>query len=97
MSEALAVIAYIAGINLLTFSAFWWDKRQARREGQRISESNLLCLSLFGGSPAAKYAQQRFRHKTRKQPFGMQLNGIIALQIAGLVAGLIWLLTGQPQ
>ncbi|NNJ68086.1 MAG: DUF1294 domain-containing protein [Boseongicola sp.] len=80
----------------MTFAAFGWDKRQARRDGQRMSESYLLSLSFFGGSPAAKFAQKRFRHKTRKQPFGMQLNAIIAIQVAGLSAGLVWLLMGRP-
>jgi len=96
VTEALTGIVYLAVINLMTFAAFGWDKRQARRDGQRISESSLLSLSFFGGSPAAKFAQKRFRHKTRKQPFGMQLNAIIAIQVAGLSAGLVWLLMGRP-
>ncbi|NNL17280.1 MAG: DUF1294 domain-containing protein, partial [Boseongicola sp.] len=66
-------------------------KRKARDDGQRISESNLLSLAFFGGSPAAKFAQRRFRHKTRKQPFALQLNIVVGLQIASIFAATGWL------
>ena len=64
MTTALWIFVYFGLINLITLAAFGWDKRQARRDGQRISESNLLSLSFFGGSAAAKYAQRQFRHKS---------------------------------
>lgn len=77
-------------LNMLTFAAFACDKWLARRGSGRISEKVLLQLALAGGSPAAKLAQSRFRHKTRKQPFANRLNAIVALHLLLLffVAGI---------
>jgi len=60
---------YLALINLTTYFALWFGKQKARQGGWRISESNLLFVALIGGSPAAIFAQQHLRHKTRKEPF----------------------------
>lgn len=73
-------VAY-ASINLITFLTFGWDKRCAIMNRRRISEATLLRLALLGGSLGAKVAQRYFRHKTSKQPFGRQLNGILWLQV----------------
>lgn len=61
--------------------AFGWDKSQSRGLGLRVREKALLGLSFMGGWPAAKVAQAAFRHKTHKQPFGEQLNGIVCLHV----------------
>lgn len=58
-----------AGINVIAFLAFGWDKRQAVRHGERVAERTLLGLALFGGALGALLGQQVFRHKTQKQPF----------------------------
>ena len=76
----------LLGVNVLTFLAFWLDKRRSRAGEWRISESNLLGSSLIGGTPAAFYACHRLRHKTRKEPFGTQL-GIIAMFQSGMLGG----------
>ncbi|WP_375281526.1 DUF1294 domain-containing protein [Pseudooctadecabacter sp.] len=79
----------LALFNITTYLAFALDKDQARRGGRRIPENTLLTLSLFGGSIGAKLAQRRFRHKTRKQPFGLLLNLICIAQI-GLIGALVF-------
>lgn len=58
-----------AGVNVVTFLAFGWDKRQSIRDGSRIAERSLIALALFGGALGALLGQQFFRHKTQKQPF----------------------------
>jgi len=59
-----------AGINVIAFLAFGWDKRQSMRHGaSRIAERTLIGLALFGGALGALIGQQLFRHKTHKQPF----------------------------
>lgn len=73
--------AAYAGVNLVTFFAFGWDKHRARLGRRRIPEATLLRLAFFGGSVGAKIAQRHFRHKTYKQPFGGQLNAILLLQV----------------
>jgi uncharacterized membrane protein YsdA (DUF1294 family) len=77
--------AYLGLVNLLTYVLFAFDKRRSRARGRRISESNLLMWSAVGGTPAAKFAQKRLRHKTVKQPFARQLNMILWTQILVIV------------
>lgn len=81
-------IAYLAIVNLAAFVAMGWDKARARRGDQRISERTLLILAAAGGSIGAVTAQQAFRHKTRKQPFGAWLLAITTLELT-LVAILV--------
>ena len=77
--------AYLGLVNLLTYTLFAFDKRRARVRGRRVSESNLLLWSAVGGTPAAKLAQRRLRHKTVKQPFARQLNLLVWFQALFLV------------
>ena len=73
-------------LNLWTVLRFWQDKQRAIAGARRIAEANLLGLALVGGSPGALLARRLFRHKTRKQPFSLQLYLIVAVQ-AGALAG----------
>ena len=84
MSAQFSLILYIICINLVTIAVFAWDKHTAIKGQWRIPEKTLLMLALAGGSPGAIVAQQRLRHKTRKQPFRARL-----LLIAGLHALLL--------
>lgn len=77
-------IAYLAIVNLSAFAAMGWDKARARRGDARIPERTLLILAAAGGSIGAVAAQQAFRHKTRKQPFGAWLALIFSLQLLAL-------------
>jgi uncharacterized membrane protein YsdA (DUF1294 family) len=81
-----SLILYLAGINLVTFAMFAWDKYSAIKGQWRIPEKTLLTLALAGGTPGAIIAQQRLRHKTRKQPFRAQLILIAGLHVVLLVA-----------
>lgn len=78
-------LGFLLAINVVTFAAFAVDKRAARLGNQRIAENTLLKLALLGGSPGAKLAQARFRHKTVKQPFARMLNLIIGFQVLALL------------
>lgn len=75
-----SVVIYLICINTVTFCAFAWDKYRALNDGWRVRESTLLFYAFLGGSPAAKWAQYRIRHKTTKQPFGRRLNLVIVFQ-----------------
>jgi uncharacterized membrane protein YsdA (DUF1294 family) len=85
MALALAAIAALVAINLLTMLRFWQDKRRAVAGARRIAEVDLLGLAMLGGSPGALLARRLFRHKTRKQPFSMCLFLIVALQAGALI------------
>jgi uncharacterized membrane protein YsdA (DUF1294 family)/cold shock CspA family protein len=57
------------GTSVLAFGLYKLDKSAARSEGQRTPENTLHIVALLGGWPGALYAQQLFRHKSRKTSF----------------------------
>ena len=70
--EWTSVILLAAGIylvvNVVAMLMFLLDKLSSKRNGQRISEKNLLTVALFG--PFGAWAGMKaFRHKTRKPLF----------------------------
>jgi uncharacterized membrane protein YsdA (DUF1294 family) len=85
-----AALAFLI-VNLATVLAFARDKQLAVERGRRIRESTLLWLAAIGGSPGALWARRHYRHKTRKQPFGMRLELIVMAQ-AGILLGLAFAL-----
>jgi uncharacterized membrane protein YsdA (DUF1294 family) len=81
-------LAYLLVINLITVVIFAFDKSRSRGDGRRISEKTLLLFALIGGTPAALYAMNLFRHKTQKYSFQIPLYLIMLAQI-GLI---VWIL-----
>lgn len=81
---ALTMIA----LNVVSVAMFWHDKRSAIAGARRISEADLLFVSMIGGSPGALLARRWFRHKTRKEPFSTRLMLIVAVQL-GIALGLL--------
>ncbi|MDB5719220.1 MAG: cold-shock protein [Sphingomonas bacterium] len=75
----------LAGLNILSFAQFGYDKSCARSGARRISESNLLTIALLGGTIGAYAARHYFRHKTRKQPFSTYLHLIAMIQAGALI------------
>ena len=69
MEWKLLFLAYLLGINLLTFIFMWYDKHQAKRGKWRVSEKKLLLLGIIGGGFGGFLAQRIFRHKTKKPIF----------------------------
>jgi uncharacterized membrane protein YsdA (DUF1294 family)/cold shock CspA family protein len=63
------VLALYIGASLLTFIMYAVDKSAARNGAWRTQESTLHVLSLAGGWPGALVAQQKLRHKSKKQSF----------------------------
>ncbi|WP_108484879.1 DUF1294 domain-containing protein [Oceaniglobus ichthyenteri] len=84
-----AFALWIATINAVTYGAFSHDKSRAENGGYRMSEARLLRLAMLGGWPAAKLAQRRLRHKTRKMPFARDLNRVPVKQALILGCGLL--------
>lgn len=79
-------LLYLAAINGVTWLAFATDKAVAQQGHRRVAESTLLLFALMGGTPAACGARHSLRHKTRKQPFSVQLHTLAVLQISALIA-----------
>lgn len=81
MTQILFAILAIIIVNIITIALFWIDKRAAINRASRISEKTLLVFCLIGGTPGAFFAQQRFRHKTQKEPFRTLMILIAVLQV----------------
>ncbi|WP_255550435.1 DUF1294 domain-containing protein [Sporosarcina sp. E16_3] len=82
------ILGWIAIMSVWAFIAMGYDKRQAKRKGQRIPEKNLWTLALLGGGIGAYIGMQTFRHKTRRTSFRI---GFLLLAIAYGI-GILYLL-----
>ncbi len=75
----LEVGGVAAALSLLTFGMYAWDKRKARRQEWRLSESTLQLWSVIGGWPGAFLAQRLLRHKSSKTSFQVIFWATVAL------------------
>lgn len=80
-------LGLVALLSLATFAFYGWDKRQAKIDGWRVTESKLTWLALLGGWPGAMAGQRFFRHKTRKVKF--RIVNFLSLLIHGGVLSLL--------
>jgi uncharacterized membrane protein YsdA (DUF1294 family) len=83
MSRELAL--YLAGVNLVTFAAFFADKQAAIHRHWRIAERTLLALTFLGGWAGALAGQFLLRHKTSKEPFRTLLWLIIGVEALAVI------------
>jgi uncharacterized membrane protein YsdA (DUF1294 family) len=85
------MLAYLAGVNLATFTAYLYDKSVAASGTAlwRVPEAVLHLLALVGGTPGAFAGQRLLRHKTRKEGFRIWFWVIVAVQAAAL-GGWLW-------
>ena len=63
------ILALYIVLSLLSFIMYALDKSAAKNGEWRTQESTLHLLSLAGGWPGALIAQQKLRHKSKKQTF----------------------------
>lgn len=68
-----------------TFLIYAKDKRAAQNEEWRTSESTLHFCSLLFGWPGAIVAQQKLRHKSKKQSFRIAFLFTVLINVAFLV------------
>lgn len=87
----LYVPAVVAGLSLLTFVAYAFDKSAAQAGRWRTQESTLHLLALVGGWPGAWCAQRLLRHKSSKASFLWRFYATVALHCAALLAWVFWL------
>ncbi|GIU22328.1 cold shock and DUF1294 domain-containing protein [Shewanella schlegeliana] len=78
----LWLLLYFISASLVTFFAYGWDKRSARKSRWRVSELKLHLLSVAGGWPGALLAQQWLRHKSAKGRFKFILWLTISINLA---------------
>ena len=82
------ILIFILVMSLTAFLVMGYDKSQAKKQGQRISERTLWILALFGGGIGAYFGMQVFRHKTKHTNFRV---GFLMLMIV-YVFLLFWLI-----
>ena len=87
----IAVIAWLAVINLIAFAVFGIDKKRAKKGQWRIPEKTLFLTALLGGSIGALLGMYIFHHKTKHWYFQIGIPAIMIAQIALAV----WLVTKQ--
>lgn len=63
------VVFWLCWLSVITFATYWFDKRQAVKDGWRVRENTLHLLAVLGGWLGALIAQQQLRHKSIKQSF----------------------------
>lgn len=63
------LIIYLSSINIISLILCAYDKINAIKHKQRISEKNLLTVSAIGGSLGMIIAMNIFHHKTKKIKF----------------------------
>lgn len=76
-------------VSMLTFVVYALDKSAAKKGAWRTSESTLHLLALACGWPGALIAQEKLRHKSKKQPFRL----VFWLTVIMNIGIFIWLHT----
>ena len=69
-------------INIVAFSAMWWDKRKAAQNAWRVAEATLHIIGFMGGAVGVFGGMYKFRHKTQKRSFQ-------AFAVVGLIVSLV--------
>ena len=88
----LFFLAYLLIISVVAFAVTVYDKWAAvKRPQERTRESTLLLLSALGGSMAMLLTMLGIRHKTKHLKFMIGIPIIILLQIAAVIALLIFI------
>ena len=79
----LPFLLYLAGINVLAFAVYGWDKARSKVQGaRRVPEKTLFLLALLGGSVGAILGMRVWHHKTRHWYFKYGLPAILLAQLA---------------
>lgn len=84
-------LPYYLAINIIAYAMYWHDKRAAVNRQWRVSEKALLTVSVAGGWLGAWFAQQQFRHKTKKTSFQL----MFALSVIANVLLVLWIAVGN--
>ena len=84
------MLIYFALISLVSATVTVADKQKAKKGSFRISEATLFILALLGGSLAEYMTMRLIRHKTLHKRFMLGLPLIILLQLAGVIALIVY-------
>jgi uncharacterized membrane protein YsdA (DUF1294 family) len=76
MEQIILILVFI--MSVIAFFVMGYDKSQAKKHGQRISERTLWTLAIFGGAIGSYLGMIMFRHKTKHTNFRL---GFLMLMI----------------
>lgn len=91
INRSFLLVSVYGAASLVTFVIYAIDKRAAVKGNWRIPEAHLHLLALIGGWPGAMAAQQKLRHKTKKQSFRVVFWITVILNCTAT----LWLLSPQ--
>lgn len=77
----LFLVYQFISVNLVTFLAYWLDKRAAQKGAWRIPEKNLHQLEMLGGWSGALLGQRILRHKNKKKSYQAEFWFVIIMQV----------------
>lgn len=75
------ILFYLLIINLITLFVWGYDKKMARKNGNRIPEIRLLWFIFLGGLFGGIIGMLIFRHKILKRPFLLKFFVVAILQL----------------
>ncbi len=81
LGAAAVWILHVLAFSAVALVLFGLDKSRAGR-GRRVSEANLLGISIAGGALGGLLGMRIFRHKTRKALFRIVLPAALVLHAA---------------
>ena len=81
----LYILIYYVVINLISFIAMFYDKRQAIKNEYRVSEKTLFTLAFLLGGFGIYFGMILFRHKTKHIAFKIFIPIIICINISILI------------
>ena len=87
----LFLVYQFISINLVTFLAYWVDKRAAVRGAWRIPERNLHALEMLGGWSGALAGQKILHHKNKKKSYRAEFAFVLILQLGFIAVALHFL------
>ena len=76
------LLAYLVVISAVSVIVCAYDKLAAKHRKQRVRESTLMWLSVFGGAAMMYITMCIIRHKTKHNKFMLGLPLVILLQTA---------------
>jgi len=91
INHSFLILSFDLLASLVAFILYSIDKNAAQKGKWRIAEAHLHLIALAGGWPGAMVAQQKLRHKTKKQEFRF----IFWITVILNCTATVWLLTPQ--
>lgn len=85
----LPAVIYLLSVNVIVILLFWFDKKRATRNLQRVSEKSLITVGLLGLHVGTVFARRWLKHKT----VSLSFNGKVLLSqyaLLALVGGSYW-------